>query len=79
MALSGSSPSSRSALSAKSIIMMAFFFTMPMSRMTPITAISENSVFSRISASTAPTPAEGSVERMVIGCTKLSYSTPSTI
>ena len=31
------------------------------------------------SASNAPTPAEGSVERIVIGWMKLSYSTPSTI
>ena len=34
---------SRSASSAKSIIMIAFFFTMPMSRMMPISAISERS------------------------------------
>ena len=32
-------PSSRSASSAKSIIMMAFFFTMPISRMMPISAM----------------------------------------
>ena len=64
--------------SAKSIIRMAFFFTMPMSNSTPISAISENSVLNSISASSAPTPAEGSVERMVMGCTRSSYSMPST-
>ena len=32
----------------------------------------------RRSASSAPTPAEGSVDRMVSGWMKLSYSTPST-
>ena len=58
---------------------MAFFFTMPISRITPITAISENSVPHSISASTAPIPAEGSVDRMVMGWMKLSYSTPSTM
>ena len=35
---------SRSAFKAKSIIMMAFFFTMPMSRMIPIMAITLRSV-----------------------------------
>ena len=57
----------RSASSAKSIIMMAFFLTMPISRITPISAMMLNSVLKSSSASTAPTPAEGSVERMVIG------------
>ena len=33
----------------------------------------------RISASNAPTPAEGSVDRIVIGWMKLSYNTPSTM
>jgi hypothetical protein len=55
------------ASSAKSIIMMAFFLTMPISRITPISAMMLNSVWNSISASTAPTPAEGSVDRMVIG------------
>ena len=32
-----------------------------------------------MSASSAPMPAEGSVERIVIGWMKLSYSTPSTM
>ena len=47
--------------------MMAFFFTMPMSRMMPMSAISEKSMWQMSSASSAPTPAEGRVERMVIG------------
>ncbi len=62
----------RSASSAKSIIMIAFFLTMPISRITPISAMMLNSVRNSSSASSAPTPAEGSVERIVIGCTKLS-------
>ena len=57
----------RSAASAKSIIMMAFFFTMPISRMMPIMAMTLRSVCVSISASSAPTPAEGSVERIVMG------------
>ncbi len=60
-------PSSRSAASAKSIIIMAFFFTIPMSSRMPISAMTLRSVRNSISASTAPTPAEGSVDRMVTG------------
>ena len=41
---SGGMPSSRSASSAKSIIMIAFFFTMPISRMMPMRAMSERSM-----------------------------------
>ncbi len=52
--------------------MMAFFLTMPTSRITPISAISEKSYCSIINARNAPTPADGSVERMVIGWMKLS-------
>ena len=72
-------PSRRSATSAKSIIMMAFFFTMPMSSSTPIMAIRLNSLPVASRASSAPTPAEGRVDRMVNGCKVLSYSMPSTI
>ena len=72
-------PCSRSATSAKSIIMIAFFLTMPISRMMPMMPITPRSLRDSISASSAPTPAEGSVERMVIGWMKLSYSTPSTM
>ena len=67
MASSGLLPSRRSASRAKSIIMMAFFFTMPISRMMPISAMTLKSVRQIISASSAPTPAEGRVERIVIG------------
>ena len=75
----GASPCVRSASSAKSTIMMAFFLTMPISRNTPISAISVKSWRSISRASSAPRPADGSVDRMVSGCTKLSYRMPSTI
>ncbi len=54
---------------AKSIIMIAFFLTMPMSRMMPMMPITPRSLPVSISASSAPTPAEGSVDKMVSGCT----------
>ena len=60
---------SRSAAIAKSIIMIAFFFTMPMRRMMPMIAITPRSLPEISSASSAPTPAEGSVDRMVMGWT----------
>ena len=60
-------PRVRSASSAKSIIMIAFFLTMPISRITPISAMTLSSVWNSSSASSAPTPADGSVERIVIG------------
>ena len=63
------SDASRSLLMAKSIIMMAFFLTMPISRITPISAMMLKSVPEASSASSAPTPADGSVDRMVSGCT----------
>ena len=72
-------PSWRSATMAKSIIMMAFFLTMPINNITPIMAMMLNSALNHISASSAPTPAEGRVESMVIGCMVLSYRMPSTI
>ncbi len=52
---------------AKSIIMIAFFLTMPMSRITPIVPMMSNCVWNSISARKAPTPADGSVDRIVIG------------
>ena len=64
---------------AKSIIMMAFFFTIPISRMIPIIAMMLRSVCDSSRASSAPTPADGSVERMVMGWQQLSYSMPSTM
>ena len=51
---------------------------MPINKITPIMAMMENSVSNSIKANKAPTPAEGKVDKMVIGCSRLSYSTPST-
>jgi hypothetical protein len=42
---------------------------MPINRITPISAMMLNSVLNAISASSAPTPADGSVERIVSGWT----------
>src|ERR1700734_1074199 len=72
-------PRWRSPSSAKSTIMMPFFFTMPISRMMPMIATTLKSCLKRMSDSSAPTPAEGKVERMVMGWMKLSYSTPRTM
>ena len=47
--------------------MMAFFFTIPTSSSTPIMAMMLNSIPENCSASNAPMPAEGRVERIVIG------------
>ena len=47
--------------------MIAFFFTMPISSSTPIIAMMLNSMPKIISASSAPMPADGRVERIVIG------------
>ncbi len=69
MASSGFLRSVRCATRAKSIIMMAFFFTMPIRRMMPMTAMTSNGILHSCSASSAPMPAEGRVERIVIGCT----------
>ena len=52
---------------AKSTIMMAFFLTMPISRMMPMTPITSSSVCDQSNASRAPMPADGSVDRIVIG------------
>ena len=54
------------------MIRIAFFLTMPISRNTPISAMIENSMPNIISASTAPTPADGSVDSTVSGWTRLS-------
>ena len=72
MASPGASPWRRCASRAKSIIMMAFFFTIPMRRITPTSAMMERSRWNSISARSAPTPAEGRVERMVMGWIRLS-------
>ena len=63
---------------AKSIIMMAFFFTMPTSMTMPIMAITDRSILNSISVRSAPMPADGRPEMMVIGWMKLSYRMPST-
>ena len=52
---------------AKSIIMIAFFLTIPIRRMIPIKAMMLSSVCVIMSARRAPTPADGSVERIVMG------------
>ena len=49
------------------MIRIAFFFTMPIRSTTPISAMIENSIRKSSRASTAPTPAEGSVESTVSG------------
>ncbi len=72
MARSGATPSLRSTSRAKSIMRMAFFFTMPMRRMIPMKAITLRSVRKMSRASRAPTPALGRVERMVRGWMRLS-------
>ncbi len=72
-------PCSRSAISAKSIIMMAFFFTMPISNTMPIMEMTLRSLWKIINASMAPTLAEGRVEIIVRGWTRLSYRIPSTM
>ncbi|KAG1242532.1 hypothetical protein G6F65_022972 [Rhizopus arrhizus] len=59
MAASGGRPRARAASSAKSTIMMPFFFTMPISRMMPMTAIRSNGRPVSSSASSAPTVADG--------------------
>ena len=68
----GARPPLRCASSAKSIIMMAFFLTMPINRMMPMMPSTSRSSPAMISANMAPMPAEGSVERIVIGWMKLS-------
>ena len=57
---------------AKSIIMIAFFLTMPTSMTMPIMAITDRSMRNSISVSSAPTPADGRPEMIVIGWMKLS-------
>ncbi len=63
---------SRSATMAKSTSMMPFFLTMPISRMMPMMPMTDRSMWPRLSASNAPTPAEGNVDRIVSGWMKLS-------
>ena len=72
MARSGVTPSRRSTSMAKSIMRMAFFFTMPMSRMMPMKAMTLRSMRQTSKASRAPMPALKMVERMVSACRRLS-------
>ena len=58
---------SRCASIAKSIIMIAFFLTMPISSTMPTMPSTDRLMPHTISASSAPTPAGGSVEMIVIG------------
>ena len=57
-------------------VLMPFFFAMPMRSTTPISPITENSKPESHNSATAPMPAEGNVDRMVSGWTKLSYRMP---
>ncbi len=72
IASNGGSASWRSASSAKSTIMIAFFLTMPISRTIAISEIRSSASCCEINASSAPMPAEGKVDRIVIGWMKLS-------
>ena len=60
-------PCVRSAARAKSIIKMAFFLTMPISRMIPIIAMMVSSGWVSSNANSAPTPADGNVVKIVTG------------
>ena len=64
--------SMRCAATAKSIIMIAFFLTIPIRRMIPIKDMTLSSPPTIMSATRAPTPAEGRVDRIVIGWIRLS-------
>ncbi|KAG1434164.1 hypothetical protein G6F56_014411 [Rhizopus delemar] len=57
----------RRASIAKSTIMMPFFLTMPISRTMPTIPSTDRLRPHSINASSAPTPAGGSVEMIVIG------------
>jgi hypothetical protein len=52
--------------------MMAFFLTMPINRIMPMMATMVRSSPAMISASSAPMPADGSVDKIVSGWMKLS-------
>ena len=60
-------PRERSAPMAKSTIMIAFFFTMPISSTMPTSATNDRSIPHSSSASMHQMSADGSVERIVIG------------
>jgi hypothetical protein len=52
--------------------MIAFFFTMPMSRIIPMTDTRSSSLPVTSMARSAPSPADGIVERIVSGWIRLS-------
>ena len=62
----------RCASTAKSIIMIAFFLTMPISMMMPTKAYMFSSIPKAISVTSAPRPAVGRPDRIVSGWMKLS-------
>ena len=72
MAASVFMPPPRSACRANSIIMIAFFFTRPISSTMPMMEMTLRSSRKRMSASIAPTLAGGRLEMIVSGCTRLS-------
>ena len=72
MAVAGGSAFSRISSTATSIIMIAFFLTMPISISRPISAMIEKSMPITFSATSAPKAAAGRPERMVSGWMKLS-------
>ena len=72
IASAGLFPSSRCSAMATSTIMIAFFFTMPISMRMPISAITERSSPNTCKASSAPSAAEGRPDRIVSGWMKLS-------
>jgi len=49
--------------------MIAFFFTMPIKSRIPIKPMMLSSILKSSSTSSAPTPAEGKLDKMVIGWT----------
>jgi hypothetical protein len=59
--------------------MIPFFLTRPTSMITPTKAYRLSSVPKMSSVSNAPNPADGNPDRIVRGCVKLSYNTPSTM
>ena len=62
----GLAPRRRSSI-AKSIIMIAFFFTTPNSMIRPTNAYKSSSLWNSVNVSSAPKSAEGRPERIVIG------------
>src|ERR1039458_2165070 len=59
--------------------MIAFFFTIPIRSTMPMMEMTFRSTLKSISASMAPTLADGRVEMIVSGWTRLSYKMPRTI